>query len=129
MKSPHRWMLLGVLIILGVVVIYGCNSKKKNPMGPGGGVTADVTVTITGINGNMSFSPNPANVTAGQTVAWRNNGGTTHTATEDGGSPLFNTGNIANGTTSTPITISTTGDLTYHCEIHPTMVGTLHVVP
>ena len=55
MKSPHRWILVGSLVVLGVVAIYGCNSKKKNPMAPG--PTADVTITITGINGNMSFSP------------------------------------------------------------------------
>ena len=125
MKSAHRWILVGSLVILAALAFYGCNSKKKNPMAPGGG--ADVTITITGINGNMSFSPNPANVTVGQKVAWKNNGGTTHTASQTGGG--FDTGNIANGSTSAAITINTAGDLPYNCNIHPSMTGTLHVIP
>ena len=127
MRSSHRWVWIGSLFILGALAAHGCSSNKSNPMTPG--PTADVTVTITGINGNMSFSPNPANVKAGQKVAWKNNGGTTHTATGDGGTPIFNTGDITDGSTSASITISTAGDLTYHCVHHPTMVGTLHVTP
>jgi len=127
MKSPHRWILVGLLVVLGAVAMYGCKDKKKNPMAPGG--SADVTITIVARNGSSSFSPNPANVTVGQTVAWRNSatGGMTHTATQVGGG--FNTGNIANGSTSSPITISSSGDLAYECSIHPDMTGTLHVTP
>ena len=128
MRSPHRWVLAGSLITLGVFAAHGCSSNdKKNPVAPG--PAADVTVTIIANNTNMSYSPNPANVRVGQTVAWKNNGGDIHTATGDGGTPIFNTGNIADGSTSAAITISTAGDLTYHCQRHPTMVGTLHVTP
>jgi plastocyanin len=44
---------------------------------------ADVIITIIADNGNMSFSPNPATVTRGQTVAWRNSAGAAHTATQN----------------------------------------------
>ncbi len=125
MKSPHRWIVVGLLVALGALTMYGCKDKKKNPVAPGGG--ADVTITITGQNGASSYSPSPANVTIGQTVAWRNSGGMTHTATQTGGG--FNTGNIANGATSAPITINTAGDLNYECNIHPSMTGILHVTP
>jgi|SRR5882672_6486254 len=125
MKSTHRWILVGSLVVLGALIVYGCNSKKKNPMAPA--PVADVMITITGINGSSSFSPSPANVTVGQTVAWVNSGGTTHTATQTGGG--FNTGNILNGKTSAPITINTAGDLNYECNIHPSMTGILHVTP
>ncbi|MFI5184931.1 MAG: plastocyanin/azurin family copper-binding protein [Vicinamibacteria bacterium] len=87
---------------------------------------ADVVITITGISGGMSFSPSPASVKAGQTVAWRNNGGTTHTATQDGGGG-FDTGPISDGATSAPIKMSTAGTLSYHCAIHPSMVGSVSV--
>ena len=106
-----------------VLAAFGCNSNNStNPP-----ATADVVINIVAENGANSFSPNPANVTVGQTVSWHNVAGTTHTATQNGGG--FNTGNIGNGGTSSPIQMNTAGDLGYHCSIHPTMVGTLHVTP
>jgi len=129
MRNTHRWILVGTVVVLGALAIYGCNSKKKNPMAPGGG--ADVTISITGQNGTSSFSPNPANITVGQTVAWKNNDPSTsmvHTATQDGGG--FDTGQLAHGSTSAAATITTSGDLPYRCSNHPgTMTGTLHVTP
>ena len=91
---------------------------------------ADVTITIVGMNGNMSFSPNPGTVPVGKTVAWTNAtssgyGGATHHITADNGS--FSTGDIAPGSTSTPIKMSTAGSFAYHCTIHPTMVGSVTV--
>jgi plastocyanin len=93
---------------------------------PAGG-TADVTITINGQNGNMSFSPNPATAKVGQKVAWRNNDGITHTATANSGA--FDTGSIGGGSTSRTITVTAAGSLDYHCQIHPSMVGTLNVTP
>jgi plastocyanin len=49
----------------------------------------------------------------------------THTATQDGGG--FDTGLVPPGGTSAPITVSTPGTLSYHCAIHPGMVGALNV--
>ena len=87
---------------------------------PSPSATADVVITIAG----MSFSPNTVAVQPGQTVAWKNTDGIAHTATADGGT--FDTGAIASGATSQPIMISSSGALTYHCSIHPTMVGALN---
>lgn len=92
---------------------------------PTPGATADVVITITGMNDSNSFSPNPAVVAAGQTVAWRNADSVVHTATADNGS--FNTGNIGPGATSGVITMAAAGSFSYHCAIHPSMVGTLSV--
>jgi plastocyanin len=83
-----------------------------------------MTITIEGINGNMSFSPNPASVKVGQQVVWHNADSITHTA-----SGSFDTGTIAPGTTSKVITFSASGTISYHCSIHPSMVGTLNVTP
>jgi len=93
--------------------------------GGGGGGTADVIITIVAKNGNMSFSPNPATVTRGQSVAWRNSAGTAHTATQNGGA--FDTGTINGGSQSGAIAMNTAGTLAYHCSIHPSMVGSLTV--
>jgi plastocyanin len=104
---------------------YGSSPTSMPTVAPNPPAAADVVITITGINGGMSFSPSPATMKAGQTVAWKNSGGTTHTATADGGA--FDTGAIADGATSAPITMSTAGTFTYHCTFHPSMVGTLTV--
>lgn len=131
MKSPHRWVLLGSLLVLGAFAIHGCGGDdKKNPVAPPGGGqgTPDVLITITGQSGSNSYSPNPAAVTAGQLVAWRNSDNMVHTATQSGGG--FNTGDLANGEQSDTIRITTVGNLNYICNRHPTtMSGTLNVSP
>jgi len=101
------------------------NPPPPSSGGGGGGGSADVTITIIAENGNMSFSPNPATLNAGQRVAWRNSAAAIHTATQNGGS--FDTGSIDSGATSTPITMTTAGSFSYHCSLHPAMVGTLTV--
>jgi plastocyanin len=112
------------LAAFAIIALSGCG-KDSNPTNPP--VTADVTIEIVANSGATSYSPSPQVVTAGQTVSWHNADGMTHTATADGGA--FNTGNIAAGATSNPITMTTTGALGYHCTIHPSMVGTLTVNP
>ena len=122
-----RWTLtLAGAALVALILSVSCNSSSSTPTSPSTPVaTADVTITIIGMNGAQSFSPNPGTVKAGQTVAWRNNDNTSHTATSDTGA--FNTGNIAPGRTSSPILMPTAGVLAYHCTIHPSMVGTLNV--
>lgn len=127
-----RWTLAFGSLALAVT-LAACGSNSASPTSPspspspspGPGTQADVMITITGQNGNQSFSPNPASVTAGQTVAWTNADSVVHDVTANDGS--FTTGNIAPGATSSPIMIDTSGTITYHCSIHPSMVGSLTV--
>jgi plastocyanin len=86
-----------------------------------------LVIEILGERGNMSFSPANASLRVGQQVRWHNTDIQGHTATQNGGG--FDTGIIAPGSTTAPITLSTPGTLNYHCEIHPSMVGTLSVTP
>ena len=99
----------------------------SNVAGPGGNTftvgAAPVIITITGMNGANSYSPVSVTLSAGQSVAWRNADSVEHTATADGGA--FDTGTIAPGETSAPITLGTAGTFGYHCTFHPTMTGTL----
>jgi len=126
MKS--RWLgAIGLILVLGVGLVAVSCKKKSNPAGPGG--AADVTIGIIGNNGSNSYFPSPDTVTVGQTVAWHNADGTTHTATANGIGP-FDTNNIGSGGTSAPIQMNTTGSFPYHCTIHgTTMAGTLFVKP
>jgi plastocyanin len=108
---------------MAVLYQVGCGSSNAAPTAPsggGGGGSAAVVITIVGMNGNQSFSPDPANVPAGQTVAWKNTDSITHHIVMDGGG--FDTGDIPPGATSISIT-APSGAVSYHCSIHPTMVG------
>ena len=89
-------------------------------------VSADVTIAMVGDRGNQSYSPNPTTMRVGQTVAWKNNDSTTHNALEDAGE-RFASANVSPGATSSPRTMSAAGTFTYHCTLHPGMVGTLVV--
>jgi plastocyanin len=123
------WSILACAALAAVVAGCGGGDDNKNPMNPGGG-TPDVTINITGQNGSSSYSPSPDTVTVGQTVAWHNANGTTHTATADNGSAFnFGTGNVGAGSRSTAIQMNTVGTVNYHCAIHAGMTGTLVVKP
>ena len=86
-----------------------------------------LVIEIFGVNGNMSFTPASGSLQVGQQVRWHNADNITHTATQDGRG--FDTGFIAPGDTSAPITVSAAGAISYHCAIHPSMVGALNVTP
>ena len=120
--------IVSIAALVAVAAFAGCKDSK-NPAGPGGGggTPADVTINIVGMLGASSFSPSPDTVTVGQTVAWHNSDGTTHTATANGGA--FNTGNVGSGATSGKFTMNTAGSFPYHCSIHGTMTGILVVKP
>ena len=83
-----------------------------------------MTISVLGVNGAQSFSPNPATLPAGQTVVWRNVDSITHRVVLNDGT--FDTGNLAPGASSQPMAINVPGaGDPYHCSIHPSMVGTL----
>ena len=126
------------VLILAVLLAPSCGGSSSTPTTPANPTTttttvppatgtADLTISILGDQGGMSFSPAAATLRVGQTVAWRNNDTDIHTATQDGG--RFNTGNLTRGATSAPIAMTAAGAFPYHCVLHPGMVGSLTVNP
>jgi plastocyanin len=121
MSGLHR---LFFVLVIGASVLVGACGSSSSPMTPSGPTTAVTipqnasTMTVT------AYNPNPVNVTVGTTIRWSNADSIVHTATADGGS--FNSGNI-NGGGSFNFTFPTAGTFTYHCTIHPNMVGTVVV--
>ena len=73
---------------------------------------------------DFAFSPNSITIAPGDTVTWTNSDGTTHTVTGNNGS--WGSGNLANGGTYTH-QFNETGDFAYHCSIHSSMTGAVHV--
>jgi plastocyanin len=117
------------LVLAGAFAAASCGGGGGNPAGPsnptggGGGAAPPTTVTITstGQGGRLAFNPNPATVSPGQLVVFKNNDTVSHHVALDDGSAQ--TPDIAPGATSAPVAMGVSGSKTYHCTIHPGMVG------
>ncbi len=82
---------------------------------------ADASVSIS----NFAFVPASVTVNVGDTVTWTNNqGGVPHTVSSDTGA--FDSGTLNGGGTFAQ-TFGTAGTFAYHCNIHPSMTGSVVV--
>jgi plastocyanin len=109
--------------------VWGCgpssSSNTVNPAGPSTTSGSIVVIDVVGVAGPASFRPNPAKIVAGQMVVWRNLDSVTHRIGFDDRS--LDTGNIASGTSSSPMPIQGGGP--YHCRLYPVLTsGTVVVV-
>jgi plastocyanin len=138
--------LAGIFALALSFALASCgSSSSSSPTGPTsmpGVGPAQVIVTINGVDGGMSFSPNPVSVKAGQTLAWKNADTINHnplqnTTSGGGGGSYstgattfgFNAGQVAPGATTASISFTSAGSVGYHCSIHPSMTGTINVTP
>lgn len=85
------------------------------PTPAGGGATRDAVIA--------SFALPTLTIPAGTTVSWTNQDDLPHTATADDGS--WDSGTLTAGVFTH--TFVTPGTFAYHCDIHPTMTGTIVV--
>ena len=84
-----------------------------------------MTVSIVGQKNDQSFSPNPAPVSQGGAIVFKNNDNTVHRIVMNDGS--FDSGNLNPGATSGALMLTSSGGQ-YHCSIHPTtMFGSVNV--
>lgn len=74
--------------------------------------------------GSRAFVPGDLSVAVGTAVTWTNTDSTSHTSTSD--VPGWNSGIVGSGRTFS-FTFQTPGTFPYHCDIHPSMVGTVVV--
>jgi plastocyanin len=125
MMNQHSSLRLAIVAIGVSMIVSACGGDSSSPTAPGASTAADVTVTIQGNSAGNSYAPNPVSIRVGQTIAWRNADSIVHTATQDSGG--FTTGSVAAGATSAATMMNTAGTFTYHCTIHPGMVGTVSV--
>jgi nitrite reductase (NO-forming) len=86
--------------------------------------------------GDEAYSPNPLRIKVGSTVVWTNNDNIIHTVTS--GTPnaenvgeAFDSGLTAFITPAKTYSnkFTNTGEFTYFCRVHPTMIGKIIVVP
>ncbi len=115
----NKFMILGVLLILGVVASSGC-TNNTNQSSNNSSNLAPNEVAIQ----NMAYNPTTLTVKAGTTVKWTNLDQTTHDATSETG--VFESGNLTNGQ-SYSYTFNQTGTYPYYCVSHPFMKATIVV--
>ncbi len=119
--------LLGIAILTALVA--GCGkASSPSPTGPSPtpspSSSAVSIVSGAASKGASAFAPNPITISTGMTVTWMNNDSITHTSTSDTGA--WNSGSLAPGA-SFSHTFQSAGTFSYHCTIHPGMVGTVTV--
>jgi plastocyanin len=91
---------------------------------PAESTTPDPNSTTTVEIRNNAFIPDQLNVAPGTTVTFVNRDDVPHTATSD--NKLFDSGQLAPGA-SYPVVLDGAGTVTYHCELHPEMQGSIVV--
>ncbi len=74
---------------------------------------------------DFDFNPQSITVNVGTTVRWTNTGGATHTSTSD--TAVWDSGNLGTGQQFS-FTFNSVGSFPYHCNIHPSMTGTINVI-
>jgi plastocyanin len=129
-KNMRAIVTAGVVVAVGLN-LWGCSGSgytsgtSGNPAAPTPSPSASgvVTVNVVGINGALSFSPNPASLPAGQMIVWHNVDNITHHVVFNDGS--VDTGDLGPGASSQPQAITAAGG-PYHCSIHPVMVGSVN---
>lgn len=124
-------LLSGAAFAIGAAaIVWGCGSGGYSSPAPGpspspggNGNSASVTVNIVADTGATAYQPNPVSAGNGDTIAFKNNGGTTHHVVMDDGSADF--GALAPGQTSQAMTLKAASGK-FHCTIHSSMVGSIN---
>jgi plastocyanin len=109
-----RWFRGALVTALGLTAL-GCATA-------GAAGEADMRVLIVG----RAYQPSQLTVGLGQTVVWRDESFGQHTVTSVDG--LFNSGVMSSGSSFT-MTFAKAGTFDYVCTIHPTMKGSVIVLP
>ena len=103
-----------------VALLSACSAgDHANPTAPGNASVVTINIVSSGAS---AYTPNPAKVSTGASVVLKNYTADTHHVVMDDGSADF--GEIAPGASS--MTRLTTAGGSYHCTIHPTMVGSIN---
>ena len=132
--------VFGVLVIALSLAGAGCSSNSSpapssttttptttptTPTTPTTGATTTVNIVMGAFSlTTNAYSPNPVNIKVGDSINWVNTDTIAHTSTANGGQ--WSSGTMAPGS-SFKTTFSTAGSFSYHCSIHPGMVGTVTV--
>ena len=125
MRSLRLALLASTLALAAACNGYSTAAPSPTPSPTPDGPSTTVTIPRNAeFLANQAFTPDEVTVNAGTTVVWTNTDSTSHTSTADGNA--WNSGTVSPGGRFT-VTLQTPGTFTYHCTIHPGMVGTVVV--
>src|SRR4026209_1973416 len=131
------------LVIACAVGTSGCSSShlpsspsalnSQNPASPSAGrlralddlvmpTPMQVLINIVGAFGSTAYMPNPTTANMGDQIVFTNTDLVMHHIVLDDGTDL---GEVQPGQSSAPVSLMTP-TATYHCTIHPTMVGSIN---
>jgi plastocyanin len=125
-----RSIFIAAVLATALAALWSCGSSgtsvstPSTPTAPTQPVAQTVTVAIVSSTGNQAYRPNPVAASAGDTVMFRNNDTTLHHVVLDDGSADL--GDVAPGATSRGVTLRNANATTFHCTIHPSMVGSIN---
>jgi plastocyanin len=122
----HTLRFASVIFTMAALALACSCGGGSSPTSPSTGNNNGTPITIVSgasVLTTTAYSPDPLTISAGTTVTWTNKDSTTHTATSDTG--------VFGGTLGPNAQFSTTfpnkGTFTYHCTIHPNMIGSVVV--
>ena len=123
-----------VLSSTGLLAAFGCGGggSSASPVPstlptPTPTPAVAVTVAIAANARDMSFLPNPVVARVGEGITFRNDHNEVHHLVGDRNE--FDTLGIAPSATGRSFSIGSAGTYPYHCQIHPSMVGTVTITP
>jgi len=129
-RSKGR-LSLAVLALVVAALLAGCSSHSKaassTTSGESGAASSGSASSATIVIKNFSFHPATLTVAPGTKVKVINEDSATHTVTATVDNQIFNTGDIAPGSSGSFVAPSTAGTYPYICLIHQFMHGTLVV--
>jgi plastocyanin len=135
--------MISIAIVIASIIIGGAmvatqvltsipNLANDNNVNPGtsdseqsSSPAVEGAVRIVDNAGNNSYSPNPIEAKAGETVTWVNDDSAIHSATSTNGS--FDSDILQRGQIFS-YTFDKEGEYPYFCTLHPNMVGKLIVI-
>lgn len=116
-------------------VLAGCGDDDTSSEGSGGGTTTSAALGDDYGSGGgtgsgttivaKDFSLTSITVAPGAAVKIENEGSAPHTVTADDGA--FDSGRVSGGSSSSITAPTEAGSYPFHCEVHPSMAGTLTV--
>ena len=114
--------IFSAICLAGMAIFFmnACSKSDTNGSGMMTPAAQNVSIQSTG------FQPATVTVVLGTKILWTNMDVADHTVTSDDGTS-FNSGTISPNGTYTFTTVAL-GSYTYHCSLHPALVGTLQVV-
>lgn len=147
---PRSWRaatIVGFVALALATALAGCGSSPTGSTNPTATTapaptattapTTAPTATTGGQSGGgsaavsiFSFGFNPATITVkvGTTVTWTNTASIAHTTTSDSGDAVSWDSSAMNPNTTFKFTFTKAGTYTYHCAIHPEMMGKIIVI-